>query len=556
MKNFRIIAIYAILAIVAAFFFGQSEATQAQGTNLLFNPGFEGEYSAYIPNPGHALYGWQVADCTPSWGGDPICGTAQLPANWWPWWISQTDADPPWKNRMPEYKPAEAPFLNRVHGGARASQYFTFHSTHTAGLLQIVPVPANANLRFSIWGQAWSDAEDGGTSIFPTPMNMKIGIDPTGGTDPYSPNIVWSGSTSVYDSYALFTVEARAQGSSVSVWTFSSPDEARKHNDVYWDDASLEVIGAAPPANTGNSGNSGGGSSSGGGSAPAAVAAPAGPTPTPNADGDIIVIVGTGDSLWSIAARAGLTLDELLALNEGLTRDSFINAGDEIIIGHGEPGAEPETEAPAEPDATTENEGEEGGEPEATAEPTQTPIPTEAAPAEADATMAGGSICLKAFADTNQNGLHDAGESLQGGVAFTITNGETVVSNYITTGDETAPFCIEGLATGTYRVSRSKAENELLTTPGDWAVSVADGQAQELSFGSYEDAETAVAAASAEEATEKEPDSESAEGALDEASDADEGSGMATGLIIVSVVIAFLLLAAIVVAVMSARRPS
>ncbi|MCB0027948.1 MAG: LysM peptidoglycan-binding domain-containing protein, partial [Anaerolineales bacterium] len=490
MKSLRRMAIGAFLLLGAAFFLSRSETTQAQGTNLLFNPGFEGEYTAYIPNPGHALYGWQVADCTPGYGGDAICGTAQMPANWWPWWISQTPSDPPWKNRMPEYKPAEAPFVNRVHGGARASQYFTFHSTHTAGHVQVVPVPANANLRFSIWGQAWSDAEDSGASIFPTPMNMKIGIDPTGGTDPYSPNIVWSGSTSVYDAYALFTVEARAQGSSVSVWTFSSPDEARKHNDVYWDDATLEVIGSAPPASSGNSG----GGTTGGNTAPAPVAAPSGPTPTPNANGDIIHIVGAGDTLWSIAARAGLTLDELLALNEGLTRDSFINAGDEIIIGSGEPG-EPEATAPETTDATPEGEGEEGGEPETTPEPTQAPEPTEPAPTEVPA---GGSICIKAFDDANENGLHDAGESLQGGVAFTVTNGETVVSNYITTGDETEPFCIEGLESGTYRVSRSKLENEILTTPGDWAVSVANGQSQDLVFGSYETEAAEVAELPAE----------------------------------------------------------
>ena len=550
MRSFRLLATLTLLILGAALFVVFGQPIVAQGTNLLFNPGFEGNYSAYIPNPGHALYGWQVSDCTPGYGGDPICGTAQMPANWWPWWISQTGSDPPWKNRMPEYKPAEAPFLNRVHGGARASQYFTFHGTHTAGHVQVVPVPANASLRFSVWGQAWSDAEDSGSSIFPTPMNMKIGIDPTGGTDPYNPAIVWSGSTSVYDAYALFTVEAQAQGASVSVWTFSAPDEARKHNDVYWDDATLEVIGAvAPPPPAGNSGGSGSGGNSGGNSSapPPVAAAPAGPTSTPNANGEIIMIVGTGDSLWSIAAKAGITLDEILALNE-LTRDSFVNVGDELIVGYGEPeAAAPEED---EPEPEDEGQGEEGGEPEATPVPTAVPT-AEPVPVAASAEAEGASICIKAFDDVNENGLHDAGEGLRSGVAFTVTSGDSVVSNYITTGEESEPFCITGLEAGTYRVSRSKTGLEVLTTPSDWAVSVADGQAQDLSFGSFDDASAEIAE-STEASDADAADAELADGALTDAATA--SGGVSGGLIAVIVVIALLLLAAIIVAVVSARR--
>ena len=53
-----------------------------------------------------------------------------------------------------------------------------------------------------------------------------------------------------------------------------------------------------------------GGGNSGGTTVVQPPPAPAGPTPTPNADGVIIVEVRSGDSLWAIAARAGLTLDE------------------------------------------------------------------------------------------------------------------------------------------------------------------------------------------------------------------------------------------------------
>jgi LysM repeat protein len=52
---------------------------------------------------------------------------------------------------------------------------------------------------------------------------------------------------------------------------------------------------------------------------------------TARADGSIVHIVQPGQALWNIAAIYEISLDELLALNN-LTRDSFINPGDELII--------------------------------------------------------------------------------------------------------------------------------------------------------------------------------------------------------------------------------
>ncbi|MCZ7667848.1 MAG: LysM peptidoglycan-binding domain-containing protein [Chloroflexi bacterium] len=42
-------------------------------------------------------------------------------------------------------------------------------------------------------------------------------------------------------------------------------------------------------------------------------------------------IVESGDSFWSIAARYNLSLADLLAYN-GLTEDSFLGIGDQIVI--------------------------------------------------------------------------------------------------------------------------------------------------------------------------------------------------------------------------------
>jgi hypothetical protein len=81
---------------------------------------------------------------------------------------------------------------------------------------------------------------------------MKVGIDPTGGTDPYSSAIVWSPVQGVYDNYGLFAVEAEAQGDYVTVYTYSTPEWPSVVINVYWDNAVLTATGggiAPPPTN-------------------------------------------------------------------------------------------------------------------------------------------------------------------------------------------------------------------------------------------------------------------------------------------------------------------
>lgn len=505
----------------------------AQGGNLLENPGFEGAVYTFVPDEYSwlALYPSQHEDCKLDNGVYMPCNTAQTPVGWIPWWISQSDEDPEWKNRMPEYKPADPPFTNRIHSGNRAAQYFTFHGTHTAGLLQVVEVPANARLRFSIWGQAWSSASDETFSDFPTTVNMRIGIDPTGGTNPYNPAIVWSDYKQPYDAYVQFTVEAQAQGTSVTVFTISAPDEARKHNDIYWDDAELVVIGAgaaAAPTTAAVATTSGGTPAATTVAVAAAPAAQLGPTSTPDAEGVIYAEVGPGDSFWSIAARHGLTLEQIYELNDAEPGD-FVQEGELLIVGRVTPTVEPTEEAAAEDEEST---------------PERTPTPQRPTPSP---TPRKGEICLKAFVDENRNGLHDPDEPLKPAVAFTISSGDSVFSNYVTTGTD-EPYCITGLDPGSYKITRSVAPDEVLTTNGDWSVSLASGTSQQFDFGSYED--EAVALSSSETGT----DSGAAASAAQDTAAAEPEGGITRILVIAAVVVAVLLLVGVLVVVLSARR--
>lgn len=186
-------------------------------------------------------------------------------------------------------------------------------------------------------------------------------------------------------------------------------------------------------------------------------------SPTPDETGAIIVIVQPGESLWVIAARAGLTLPDLLTLNS-LTESSIINPGDNLIIGY----------------ATPEASGPEGGAPEEST-PTATPPPPTPRPTE---TRPEAAVCLTAFDDLDQDGIHDPDEALRAGVAFTVYNTEAVVANYVTDG-RSEPKCMGGLVPGEYRVTRSIRPGEVLTTEGDWSLNLTAGSELYQSFGSF-----------------------------------------------------------------------
>jgi len=201
----------------------------ADVANLVENPSFEGEYSAYEPPEGHP-------DCDLG-----VCQTAQMAPGWTPWWRSHDPADPGYIIRMPEYKPASPIFTDpvRVRTGSAAQQYFTFFSTHEAGFYQQVTVTAGSEYCFSIWGHSWSAQDDDDAYSGPEDgvLMQKVGIDPTGGTDWQSPDITWTEPITQYDVYGQFAVTATAQAPVVTVFVYSQPSYAVKHNDVYWDDA-------------------------------------------------------------------------------------------------------------------------------------------------------------------------------------------------------------------------------------------------------------------------------------------------------------------------------
>jgi LysM repeat protein len=291
---------------------GVAAAPAADGPNLLLNPGFESPY-------GKQCCQTDLSKFLPNTPIDEV----QVAQGWFGWWL-QPDSDPyhpgacvgctAW--HRPEWREANCGPVcaNRVRSGGNAQKYFTFYSVHDAGMYQQVSgITPGKLVRFSVYMQGWSTNADYGTSSGQSTMGMRVGIDPFGGTNGFSPNVIWTTVNDVYDVYALYSIEAVAKSSTVTVFTRSAPTWGLQHNDIYIDDASLVVVGGGTTTNN---------------PAPGATAAP---TVAPTAVTGFSYVVQPGDNYYRIARRFGVTVQSILSANH-VTNPNLLYAGTVLII--------------------------------------------------------------------------------------------------------------------------------------------------------------------------------------------------------------------------------
>lgn len=305
--------------------------------NLLANPSFEQPYYKQCCQVSN-----EFVQFLPNQPIDEV----QIPNGWNAWWrepdnsagsVTPVSCDVPGVAKInctafhrPEYRDA-AFYVNRIHTGNSAQKMFTFWSIHEAGMYQrVTNVRAGQLLEFSAYIQAWStDVPGGAVSHGQQTMTLKVGIDPFGGTDAFSPNVVWSAPGDSYDVFTRFSVQATAAGNAVTVFTSSRPIYPLIHVDVYTDDAALVVVGtgAAPVA---------GGSTTGSTSA-AANTPPTGPFPGTTLDaatGNILYVIQPGDTAWSISRRFNTTLERLTTWNAATFPDiKIVRIGKTMIVG-------------------------------------------------------------------------------------------------------------------------------------------------------------------------------------------------------------------------------
>lgn len=273
-------------------------------TNLLKDPGFEnGAFNV-------------VADRT---GTEGVLCT--VPADWGGW-FTETPRTADWQNRVPTCTGNTDKGNSLVRSGNRSHEFSRGDATFTAAIYQTVAVPAVGT---NVVGQAYyvMDVGTGSTA------QVRVGIDPNGGTNPFDSDVVWSNWGGVRrntDGFGPLTVNATSTSTSVTLFIYTTQATPTNPNKVLIDDASL-VVG-------------------GGGGAVASGTPLVSPTATPppvivanfvvpqgtQEDGSIVHTVVEGDTLAAIATAYRVSIESLRELNPDIGRGSFLFIGQRILV--------------------------------------------------------------------------------------------------------------------------------------------------------------------------------------------------------------------------------
>jgi uncharacterized protein YraI len=195
----------------------------AQATNLLQNPGFDSETFTLIST-------------------DPLdpYTTYNAPLGWWGG-IVFSPHDAFWMNVHPNGFPHS--------GGFKRSGTFSYNmgrggATFTAYLYQQVSVAPNTDVQ----GGAWAFLENKSDG------RARVGIDPTGATDPFSANVVWSPFSGALYQWNYMSVDAHASaGGVVTLYLYATQTQPSDPNGVYWDEAFLNGIAGQTSISTSTS---------------------------------------------------------------------------------------------------------------------------------------------------------------------------------------------------------------------------------------------------------------------------------------------------------------
>jgi LysM repeat protein len=199
-----------------------------------------------------------------------------------------------------------------------------------------VTVPRNANVVGSVYAWVQScNTRDGSGNFVPGSCSstafseafVRVGIDPTGGTDPHSPGIIWGPSVAPLDHWGQASVNATAIGTQVTMFIYTNSRWPTDFNNRYYDNASLVVGGPGGRAGVVNT------------AVPGATAVPTRPVAfvatrqAPQADGSIIHVVQPGDTISGISIAYDVSIDDILELND-LTRTTArqLRVGQRLLI--------------------------------------------------------------------------------------------------------------------------------------------------------------------------------------------------------------------------------
>ena len=491
------------------------------GTNLLTNPGFEG-IGVPVDNSSR-----NDGNYTRDTFSGAQYGEIYTPSGWVTWW-EEGDFGRPECHVIAKEHPFTDPM--RIHRGYYAGKCFTFFRKGHYGYYQVANnIPPNSQVQASFYAHAWTSNKDNPPLTDqegdPYAFFFRVGIDPNGGTDPFSGNIVWSSPYYHYDEFGLVGPLETTVGESGAATIFIEAQSKwpNKHNDAYMDSASLQIIApgetptptAPPPPDT-----------------PEVPPTPEGPqyTPTPRPDGAIVHEVEAGDTLFGLALAYDVPVDQIYELND-LGPNDLLSIGQEIVIAVSGDAVQPTATPTPQPEAV---------EPEATEASTSPETGAggpAASPAEGKA-----SVCVLAFYDANGNMFREAdeGEMLLPNAEINLLARSGPVDSRTTDGIS-EPWCFTDLEPGNYILRHSAPPGYTLTDGGQVNFNLSAGQVWDLELAYVRDDEAGSADPNAPET---DPATESPDNTpTDEPENDNGGSGMTNVLNVVLRVSGFIVLA-------------
>lgn len=121
---------------------------------------------------------------------------------------------------------------NHIYAGLNAVRWRSEDSPFNAGLWQTIDVPDPGGV---ITVEAWGLTE----TAVDADMILQIGIDPTGGDNPDSPDVVWSAAAAPTD-FTQFSASVPAQGSAATVFLRGVLNTADVPGTAVWDSAVIQ----------------------------------------------------------------------------------------------------------------------------------------------------------------------------------------------------------------------------------------------------------------------------------------------------------------------------
>lgn len=135
-----------------------------------------------------------------------------------------------------------------VTASTNRAQTWTSEQSTFAGVYQVVEVGEGAAVLLSARTRARSfdaESEEAQGSVW---IRQRIGIDPTGETDPMSDSVVWTVPANFLEKWGALSVQAQADSDRVTVFLSAYPHNSLAQHEVFYDTVSLIAVAQPLPA--------------------------------------------------------------------------------------------------------------------------------------------------------------------------------------------------------------------------------------------------------------------------------------------------------------------